>query len=103
MAAAGSLHVPHLADTEVLAALRGLVAGRKLSAPRAQDALRDLDRLLLFRYPVHAIADRVWELRANLTAYDATYVALAERLDCPLVTCDRKLARGARGLTVEVF
>lgn len=100
---AGSLHAPHLVDTEVQHALRGLVRGRKLTADRATDGLRDLADLALLRYPAHPLADRTWELRSSLTSYDATYVALAERLECPLVTCDRKLARGNHQATVEVY
>lgn len=97
---AESLHVPHLIDSEVQHALRGLVRGRKISADRATDGLYDLAELNLLRYPAYPLADRVWELRANLTSYDATYVALAELLQCPLVTCDRRMARAAR--TIEV-
>jgi predicted nucleic acid-binding protein len=100
---AGSLHVPHLIDSEVQNALRGLVLGRKLTADRASDGLRDLADLHLLRYPAHPLAERVWELRSRLTTYDATYVALAERLECPLVTCDRKMARGAQSIAVEVY
>lgn len=100
---AGSLHAPHLLDTEVQHALRGLVAGRKITPGRAQDALADLDDLQLHRYPAFPLSDRVWDLRSNLSSYDATYVALAEHLGCPLVTCDRKLARGVKVARVEVF
>jgi predicted nucleic acid-binding protein len=100
---AGSLHVPHLLDTEISSALRGLVRGRALSADRAADALADLNRLPLVRYPAFPLAGRVWELRRNFTAYDATYLALAEALDAPLLTCDRKLAGRGHAATVEVI
>lgn len=99
-----SMHVPHLIDAEVLNALRGLVLGRKIPVDRANDARRDFAALRLIRYPIHDLGDRVWALRDNLTAYDACYVALAEALDCPLVTSDAKLA-GAAGhfAQVEVY
>jgi predicted nucleic acid-binding protein len=95
------LHVPHLIDAEVLNALRGLVRGRKITADRATDARRDFAALRLTRYPVHDLGDRIWALRDNLTAHDACYVALAEALDCPLVTSDAKLA-GAVGHFAEI-
>lgn len=98
------MHVPHLIDAEVLNALRGLVLGRKISVDRATDARRDFAALYLTRYPIHDLGDRIWALRDNLTAYDACYVALAEALDCPLVTSDAKLA-GAAGhfAQIEVY
>ena len=96
-----TMHVPHLIDAEVLNALRGLVRGRKISADRANDARRDFAALYLTRYPIHDLSDRIWGLRDNLTAYDACYVALAEALDCPLVTSDAKLA-GAAGHFAQI-
>jgi predicted nucleic acid-binding protein len=89
------MHVPHLVDVEVLHALRGLVLGRKISIDRANDARRDFAVLRLTRYPMHDLENRIWDLRDNLTAYDASYVALAEALDCPLVTSDAKLGKAA--------
>lgn len=88
----GDLHAPHLIDTEVLHALRRMVRGRQMSAERAHDARTDFTDLSLVRYPHEPLNDRVWELRENLTAYDATFVALAEALGVPLVTCDARLA-----------
>ena len=90
----GTIHVSHLIDVEVLSALRGLVRGRELSEGRAR-CLFDFDRLRMLRYPLSGLAGQVWDLRDRMTAYDATFVALAQRLTCPLVTCDRKLARAA--------
>jgi len=67
-----------------------------ISDARAQEALRDLRDLPITRYPHHVLLDRVWDLRHNLTAYDAAYVALAEALDASLVTRDARLAAGSR-------
>jgi hypothetical protein len=64
-------------------------------------AARDLADLTIVRYPHHPLADRVWALRHNLTAYDATFVALGEALGVPLVTCDARLA-GAQGHQARV-
>lgn len=88
----GDLHGPHLIDTEVLHSLRRLTITGELSEDRATDARSDFAELALVRYPHHPLSDRVWELRHNLTAYDATFVALAEALAVPLVTCDARLA-----------
>ena len=88
----GDLHAPHLIDTEVLHSLRAMNIHRQLSDERASDARTDFADLALVRYPHEPLNDRVWELRHNLTAYDATFVALAEALDAPLVTCDARLA-----------
>ena len=92
LVADGDLHAPHLLDIEVLNALRGLVRGGKLSGDRAADARADIAELAIVRYGHEPLADRIWGMRANLTAYDAAFVALAEALDVPLVTCDRRLA-----------
>ena len=93
---AAALHAPHLLDIEVAQVLRRYVAVGTIAASRGHEALEDLVDLSLTRYPHEWLLDRVWELRDNLTAYDAAYVALAEALDVPLVTCDGKMA-SARG------
>ena len=89
---------PHGVDLEVLHALRGRWLGGKLSADRLELSARALGSLPVARYPVHRLAGRILELRHNLTAYDASYVALAESLDAELVTFDRGMAAvpGAR-------
>jgi len=92
LASDGDLHAPHLLDIEVLDVLRRLVAARKVSADRAADVRSDLDDLTIVRYPHFPLAERIWELRDNLTAYDAAFVALSEVLEVPLVTCDAALA-----------
>ncbi len=88
----GALCAPHLIDVEVVQVLRRLSASGKISAARAAQALEDMCSMPLTRYPHAPLTPRVWALRKNLTAYDAVYVALAESLPAPLVTCDRKLA-----------
>jgi predicted nucleic acid-binding protein len=90
------LHAPTLLDYEVGSALRGLTLGGKLSVARAEDALTDYQDLAVRRWPsAHALRRRAFQLRANVSSYDAAYVALAEALDCPLLTRDRRLARSS--------
>lgn len=92
------LHAPHLLDVEVLSALRRVVATGDASPDRAGDAVVDLLDLPLERYPHDGLAPRIWALRANFSAYDATYVALAEAITdggAPLLTADARLARAA--------
>jgi predicted nucleic acid-binding protein len=98
---AESLHVPHLADIEVVQALRRYERDGEISAQDAETALDDLRALDLQRHPHEPLLERVWELRTNLTAYDAVYVALAEVLDCKVLTCDRPLSR-APGMSRRV-
>ena len=91
----------HLIDTEVLHALRRMTMNGAISDERAMDARSDFADLTLVRYPHQPLSDRVWALRHNLTAYDATFIALAETLDAPLITCDARLA-SAPGHTARV-
>lgn len=95
------LHVPHLADVEVAQALRRYAKGGELAAADAALALEDLRALDLQRHAHEPLLDRVWELRQNLSAYDAVYVALAEVLETTLLTCDQRLSR-APGLARRV-
>ena len=88
-----ALHAPHLLDLEVAQALHRLTLREAVSAERADEALWDLADLRLTRYPHAALLPRVWELRANMSVFDAAYVALAETLDVPLITTDARLAR----------
>lgn len=92
---AGGLHAPELVDLEILQVLRRLLGGREISSERAEIALAALERLALRRWSHTALSRRIWELRANLTAYDAAYVALAQRLRCSVLTRDRRLARSS--------
>jgi predicted nucleic acid-binding protein len=87
------LHVPHLIDAEVASVLRRKVARGEIPTDAAWAALDRWRHMGVIRQPIFDLLDRVWELRENLTAYDASYVALAETLDCELVTCDGRLAR----------
>jgi predicted nucleic acid-binding protein len=94
-----TLHAPHLVDVEVAQVLRRYSLGGEIDEERGREALADLADLPLERYPHGALLPRVWELRRNFTAYDAAYLALAEALDAPLVTCDGRLGRAARAVT----
>ncbi len=90
-----TLHAPHLIDVEVAQVLRRYAATGPIEPGRCRDALDDLCDFPLYRYPHDVLLPRVWELRHNLTAYDAVYVALAEALDARLLTRDRRLATAA--------
>jgi len=98
-----SLHAPHLLDVEVAQVLRRYVREKTITEQRGEEALEDLGDLPLNRYPHDFLLPRVWELRATLTAYDAVYVALAELLDAPLLTCDGRIGFCPRSLrSIEV-
>ena len=90
---ARTIHIPAVFDLEVLQSFRGLEAAGKLSSGDLAAALEDYADLRATRYGHVPLRARVWELRHNLTAYDAAYVALAEALEAPLVTTDARLAR----------
>jgi predicted nucleic acid-binding protein len=87
------LHAPHLIDVELAQALRRYVRGGEVDDESAALALEDLRALDMERHAHEPLLARVWELRENLTAYDAVYVALAEALDAGLLTCDGRIAR----------
>ncbi len=101
---AEELHAPTLLDYEVLSALRGLTLGAHLSAARAQDVLTDFEDLAIQRWPsADSLRRRAFQLRDNLSAYDAAYVALAEALECRLLTRDARLARsGGHRAQIEI-
>lgn len=84
---------PHLADSELLHALRARVLRGDIAAADAERALGTWARLGMYRVPVVGLLQRIWELRENLSGYDATYVAVAETLETPLLTADARLAR----------
>jgi predicted nucleic acid-binding protein len=90
------MHAPHLLDLEVAQALRRLVHLKEVTRSRAQQALDDHAGLVIERYSHRELLARIWQLRQSVTAYDAAYVALAEALNAPLLTCDAKLG-GSHG------
>jgi predicted nucleic acid-binding protein len=92
MRSEAALAAPDLIDIETLAVLRKRWLAGSLTETRFQDAINDLRALALDRYPALPLIGRIAELRANVTAYDAAYVALAEALGCPLLTADQRLA-----------
>jgi predicted nucleic acid-binding protein len=98
-----TLHAPHLLDLEVAQVLRRYERSGAVSPERGRLALRYFLDFRLERYPHHLFLTRVWDLRHNATVYDAVYLALAEALDVPLLTTDRKLAEvPGHGARVEV-
>jgi predicted nucleic acid-binding protein len=98
-----TLHAPHLVDLETTSVLRSMEA-RGLATAVAVQALADLVALAITRYPHDVVLPRIWQLRANLTVYDACYVALAESLATPLITCDARLAAApGNHATIELF
>ena len=96
-----ALVAPQLLDLEVLSALKGLLVRDELSERTAGLAVRDLGMLPILRLPHDTLLERCWELRHNLSVYDACYVALAEILSATLLTSDRRLAR-APGIRCNV-
>ncbi len=89
------LHAPHLIDSEVASGLRSQVAADLISPDEGWAALDVWRRMGVVRYPLLGLLERVWELRRNCSAHDAGYVALAESLDCALVTADARLSRAS--------
>jgi predicted nucleic acid-binding protein len=101
---ADTLFAPHLLDIEVAQVLRRYEQRGDLRETRGREALQDLAAFPLTRCSHELILQRVWELRHSLSACDAAYIALAEALDAPLVTCDARLARAhGHSAKVEVF
>jgi predicted nucleic acid-binding protein len=99
-----TLHTPHLLDLEVAQVLRRLVRDGAAPARRAEEALRDLTDLRMVRYPHVVLLPRIWQLRHNLSAYDAAYVGLAEKLGAALITRDGRIASASgHAASVELF
>jgi predicted nucleic acid-binding protein len=97
------LHAPHLIDIEVAQVLRRLTLARELTPERAELALADFLSLAIERHVHRALIPRIWTLRSAMSAYDASYVALAEALAAPLLTCDEKLSRShGHGARIEL-
>ena len=99
-----ALHAPHLIDAEILQVLRKHVLAREIELDRAEHAMRQYFDIRIVRHSHGFLMKRVWELRSNITAYDAMYVALAEILDATLITADAALAKVCpRNVRVEVI
>jgi len=98
--ATGSLHAPELARFEATNIFRRLERANIITTPEANAAQDDLMELNIDLFPFEPFADRIWELRHNVTSYDAWYVALAEALNLPLATLDEPLSK-ANGVTCE--
>jgi predicted nucleic acid-binding protein len=99
--AATTVHAPAVMPVEVTAAVRGLVLGRHATPARGRDAVTDLTQMDVTYHDPLLLVGRAWELRDNLSAYDAVYVALAELLGATLVTGDARIAR-APGISIEI-
>ena len=99
-----SLHAPHLLDLEVAQVLRRLVREATVPSTRADQAVQDLLDLRITRYPHFVLLPRIWQLRHNFSAYDAAYIALAEKLNATLITRDKKLAAASgHAAAIELF
>lgn len=98
LGAGDTLFAPAHLDAEVVSALRGIARRNAVARSVVPEALKHLAGFPIRRMPLAPMLQRIWELRDNITPYDAAYVALAEHLDCPLVTCDGKptAASGSR-------
>ena len=99
-----TLHSVHLINVEFVQVLRRLVREGTLTPKRAEEAIEDMAALRITRYAPVLLLQRIWRLRQNLSAYDAAYVALAEKMRAPLITRDQRIA-AAPGHTakIEVF
>ncbi|HEY1802385.1 MAG TPA: type II toxin-antitoxin system VapC family toxin [Terriglobales bacterium] len=99
-----SLHAPHLLDLEVAQVLRRLARESLISRQRADQAIEDFLDLRVTRYPHSILLPRIWHLRHNLSAYDAAYVALAEKLNAPLISRDSRLhSAPGHAAQIELF
>jgi predicted nucleic acid-binding protein len=101
LGAARRVHAPHVIDIEVANVFRRRVHQNELSARIAEQALEDLIEMPLRRYPHGSLLPGIWQLRENLSAFDAAFATLAALLELPLVTTDFRLAR-APGLEIEI-
>ena len=99
-----TLHAPHLLDLEVPQVLRRLASQGTVAVRRADEAVRDLLDLRITRYPHLVLLPRIWQLRHNLSAYDAAYIVLAEKLRAALITRDGRLASASgHAAAIELF
>ena len=104
LAPSETLHAPHLLDLEVAQVLRRYVSRGDMYPDRARMALDLFARFPIMRYSHEPLMRRIWALRANLTAYDAAYVALAEGLGATMLTRDERLSRApGNRATIELI
>ena len=96
-----TIHAPYLIDVEVTQVIRRFALQGKIDNQRGRSVIEDYSLMSIRRYPHTPFLFRAWELRNNFSAYDAIYIALAESLDVPLITCDRRLA-GAAGHSARI-
>jgi len=99
---ANGLLAPHILDLEVINGIRKQLFLKNLTLQQAVESIDAFKSLTIDRRPTDMFVDRIWELRSNLTPYDAAYVALAETVDLPLITRDSKIAK-VKGLTIPVI
>lgn len=92
-----TLHAPHLIDVEIAQVIRRYGLAGEVDEVRGEEALEDLADFPMARYPHHVLLPSIWALRGRVTAYDASYVALAQALGAPLLTRDKRLAAAAAG------
>jgi predicted nucleic acid-binding protein len=95
IATRATLHAPHLIDLEVTQVLRRHALLARLSPEAAEESFRSFRAIAIERYAHDRFLDRIWQMRWNITAYDAAYIALAEALRAPVLTCDARLAASA--------
>ena len=102
-APSGDVDAPDLLDVEVISVLRGLELGHKLAPVVAEQARQDHFAFTITRHGLEPFAERIWQLRHQFTAYDASSLSLAEAMALPLYTCDAKLAAGGHTAEVRVI
>ena len=99
-----SLHAPHLIDLEIAHVLRRYVNLGQLTREQGERGITEVTEFQITRYPHYPFLPRIWTLRQNVTAYDAVYLALAETLPAPLITCDARLAAApGHQAAIELF
>jgi predicted nucleic acid-binding protein len=93
---AGDLIAPYLIDVEVINSIRKQLSLKKITPKAAEEALNTFEAMTIDRRPTHLFTQRIWELRNNLTPYDASYVVLAEMTGLDFITRDARIAKTQR-------